>query len=295
MTADPLFFELRPRKIILRELLLQQQKEERERREKRVLDRSNDQYIMDENDVKEMGLDINDLMHADFDIFDFDNIEKNAPKSNASINSIIDEMEDVDIDDDDLDDEEDDDEDEDLSIKKKSKKKKKKKDKSKKKKEKKVIDFEKVKEIKEQDREKMLAEKAKRKEEKARIKFEEEKKQAEVDIIGLVARKDYLKLSLNKLDKGRKKDAIKIVNINIEIREIEVAIESLRSKYNIPVPEIDNGSRFSRFCNTIKSGVKRAYRKVSKFFKRNKELIIGISSIVIPAIASSVASIIVAK
>lgn len=136
--------------------------------------------------------------------------------------------------------------------------------------------------------------------EKARIKAaqlqesrENEIRQAETDIIRLIARRDMLRGCLVTLNPAKPKDAIRIANINIELRDIEVTIQSLRTRYNIQTNSIEQGSKFGRFMSSAKKKVSSIFGKVKKFFKKNKESIIGVACVAIPAICSVIASVII--
>lgn len=204
------------------------------------------------------------------DIFNFGDID---------LSSIDDDSDDDDYDDDAV-----------TAVKKAMKKSKKKKEKKKKK----TVDIAAVKAVRKDDMEavKMAsAEKARKRAEKKRAEYERARHQAEIDIIQLQARRDYLTAALGKLVPGKKKDTIKIVNINVELRNIDATIVDLQTKYGIQVANINRGSKFSRFCNSVKRGAKRVFNKVSKFCNRHKETIIGLTSIILPVVGSMIASV----
>ena len=199
----------------------------------------------------------------------------------------------------DNDDDEDEVEEEVKPVKKKKKDKEKSEDKpkkKKKKKDKKVISAEAVQRKREEIEAQKKAEAAKKariKAEKERAEYEENKRQAEVDMIQLVARREYLKNTLGKLNPGKYKDTQKIVNANIELKNIEETIASLCSEFGISDNALETGSKSSRFFNTVKRKVKNTFGKIRRFFGRNKDVILGVGSIVLPLIGSVIASLIV--
>lgn len=166
-----------------------------------------------------------------------------------------------------------------------------KKDKKKKKSDKKSVSFDKV-SAHDEKRQAKEAEKARIKAAQLQESRENEIRQAESDIIRLIARRDMLRGCLVTLNPSKQKDAIKIANINIELRDIEVTIQSLRAKYNIQTNSIEQGSKFGRFMGAVKKKTSSIFGKVKKFFKKNKESIIGVACVAIPAVCSIVASLI---
>lgn len=201
-----------------------------------------------------------------------------------------------------IDDSEDDEDEDEVEVK--AEKKKKKKDKSedkpkkdkKKKKKNKVISAEAVQKKREEVEAKKKLEaqrKAKIKAEQERIKYEEDKRQAEIDMIQLVARREYLKSVLSKLNPGKHKDTQKIVNANVELKRIEETIAALSAEFGIQDETLETGSKSGRFFNTVKRTVKNAFGKVRKFFSRNRDIILGVGSVVVPLIGSVIASLII--
>ena len=132
--------------------------------------------------------------------------------------------------------------------------------------------------------------KAMRNAEKLREEKAKARHQAEIDVIQLIARRDLLRGKLSRLDGRRKKDAIKIASINIELVNIEEALTSIKKEYGITMNDIDKGSKVSRFFNRAKEKVKSAFKKVKKFFRRNSELIVGMATIILPVVGSIVVS-----
>ena len=132
--------------------------------------------------------------------------------------------------------------------------------------------------------------KARRKMEEERRLNEQEKKQAEIDLIQLSARRDYLLANIAKLNPSKRKDSIKLVQMNIELKQIETSIAALQKEFGIKTEPINTGSTISRGWNRFKRTVKHKWNGVKKWFKKNKGLVIGIGSIVIPVIGSIIAA-----
>lgn len=139
-------------------------------------------------------------------------------------------------------------------------------------------------------KEEMKKLKAKKDAEKIRAQKEEERRQAEIDIIQLIARRDMLRNKLSDLNPGKQKDAIKIASINIELNDINRAIETIRREYGISMDHLNQGSGIKRFFGKVKSKACQFAKKVKKFFKRNTELITGVAAIVLPVFGSLIAT-----
>lgn len=114
------------------------------------------------------------------------------------------------------------------------------------------------------------------------------KKEAEIRIIQLIARKNYLNNKLDDMDPGKEKDARKIACMNIELREIDEQLSYLQSEYGIYTDTIEEGSKLKGFLNRIKKKVTTVKKKVKKFFKTNKDLIVSLSAVVLPFIGGCI-------
>lgn len=121
--------------------------------------------------------------------------------------------------------------------------------------------------------------KKKHKEEKRK---EIDRKKYEIEMIQMIAQVDYLKHKLLGLNPGRKKDARKIAAINVALMETKERISELEVDSGISIHSLDNGTRLGRFVNKLKMIRKRIVKKTKRFFKHNSELIIGVSSVIIP-------------
>lgn len=129
-------------------------------------------------------------------------------------------------------------------------------------------------------------EKQRQKSEKEERKRQQRKRECEIEMIQLIARRDMLERKLNELDPGDPKDSRVIAAINIELINIRDELERLSKESGIPISSLNTGTRFGRFMNKVKEKGKRIVKKVKKFYKRNKELIVGIASIVLPFVVS---------
>lgn len=139
----------------------------------------------------------------------------------------------------------------------------------------------------------IMKERDKKKPNKRKVKEKSDKmpksqKEYEATIIHLMTRVEYIKKKLTKLNPGKKKDAKKIAELNIEMNELRILISKMESKSGIHVGDIDMGKKSKRVINKIKSKFKRIKKKVKKFCKRNKELIAGIITITVPVLSSMI-------
>lgn len=121
-----------------------------------------------------------------------------------------------------------------------------------------------------------------RKQQKEERKAAEMKQHAEVAVIELIARKEYLLNKLDTIDINKKKSAAKVAAINIELRDINNELNRLKREFNIDIEDINEGSKVKRFFGRARHKVHKACKKTKKFFKRNSELIIGLSSVLLP-------------
>lgn len=126
--------------------------------------------------------------------------------------------------------------------------------------------------------------KALRKKQKEEREYEERKQRAEIAAIELMARKEYLLNKLDTMDFSKKKSSSKIADINIELKSIDYELNRLRTEYGIEIKEINNGSKVKRFFRSVKSKFHKIGKKIKKFMKNNSELIIGLSSVILPVV-----------
>lgn len=162
-----------------------------------------------------------------------------------------------------------------------------------------MVDFEKLMEEKRKKKEEKKARKAEKKQreendpEKQRQKREKEerkrqqrKRECEITMIQLIARRDMLEKKLNELDPGDPKESKVIAAINVELINIREELELLSKESGIPISSLNTGTRFGRFMTKVKATGRKFVKKAKKFYKRNKELIVGIASIVLPFVVS---------
>lgn len=111
---------------------------------------------------------------------------------------------------------------------------------------------------------------------------EKQKKEAENTLIKLISRRDYIKAKLKSLNPGKEKDSRMIAQLNIELKSIEEDISKTQAVSGIYLDKLEEGSRLSRFVGKVKSKIKSAGRSIKKFFKNNKEMVVGLSSVILP-------------
>ena len=116
----------------------------------------------------------------------------------------------------------------------------------------------------------------------------EDAKEMQIEMMQLISKRDYLKLKLGELDPGRKKDAKKIVSINVQLKDIEADLRMLQEQSGINLNELDHGSRLARFVGRVKRWFKRKIKKIKKIFEENKELIVGMIAIIAPTVFTAV-------
>lgn len=104
------------------------------------------------------------------------------------------------------------------------------------------------------------------------------------EMIRLLTRKEELRYKLGTLDISKKKDAKKIASINIELKYIDADIEMLEMQSGIKASELDRGSKLGRFVGKVKMITKKVSKKVKKFFKRHKEVVSAIASVLVPVL-----------
>lgn len=113
-----------------------------------------------------------------------------------------------------------------------------------------------------------------------------ERREIRVDMVNLLAQRDRIKRKLGKLDVGKKKDSMKIAELNIELCAIDDDIKTLENISGEPAPDLNRGSGFRRFVGGVKRKVKKVCNRVKKFFNRNSEAITGISILSLPIVLS---------
>ena len=107
-------------------------------------------------------------------------------------------------------------------------------------------------------------------------------KEYEIEIIQLLARMEYTTRELEKLNPGKRKDAVKIAALNVELRNMKLKLED---ESGIKINELEIGTRFGRFMMKLKSIGRTIKKKAKKFFKHNQELVTGMIAIIAPVIS----------
>lgn len=113
-----------------------------------------------------------------------------------------------------------------------------------------------------------------------------ERKELQIEMMQLIAQKDLLRHRLGELDPTRKKDAKKIVAINVRIKDIECEIEMIEKESGCKIEELDHGTKLGRFCGRFKWIGRRIKKTVKRFYRRNEELISGLASIFLPILGT---------
>lgn len=139
--------------------------------------------------------------------------------------------------------------------------------------------------LKERNKKKSKKKMKKEKKSKRNIEFED-RNDYKIAIIQLMTRLEFIKKKLAKLDPGKKKDAIKIAAYNIEMIEIKQLISDMEIKSGIHLDDLHIGSKPKRFVHKVKDGFKKMKKKVKKFCKKNKELVVGVLTLTIPVVCS---------
>ena len=122
----------------------------------------------------------------------------------------------------------------------------------------------------------------------------EDLKEMQIEMMQLIGKRDRLRFKLGELDPSKKKDAKRIVAYNVQLKDIDADLKMLQEQSGINLNELDHGSKLARFIGSVKRWCKRKIKKVKKFFKENKELIVGMISIIVPVVLSTVLKVAIA-
>lgn len=117
---------------------------------------------------------------------------------------------------------------------------------------------------------------------------ERRKKEYEIELINLLAKQKFLKARLEEMNPGKEKDAKRIAAFNIELLNIEERINRIQVESGIYLDKLEEGSRVKKFFIKVKTKCKKAVTKVKKFFTKNKEMVIGLASVVLPFIGGCI-------
>lgn len=121
------------------------------------------------------------------------------------------------------------------------------------------------------------------KEEKKKFtKQAKNKKSMQIDMMQLIAQRDQLNIELGKLDPGKKKDAKKIVYINIKLKDIDAELKMLQEQSGIDLNNLEHGTRFARFVGFFKRKFHHIKKKIKKFYRTYEEPINGLIAVIIP-------------
>ncbi len=106
------------------------------------------------------------------------------------------------------------------------------------------------------------------------------------EIINLLYIKDEFKDKLKRLNINTKKGYRKSVEIIRILKEIDNELETLSNKYRLSIETLKRKSGWGRFKSRVKRKANYQFKKIKKIWKRNKEMFVGIASVIIPAIGS---------
>lgn len=103
-------------------------------------------------------------------------------------------------------------------------------------------------------------------------------------LINLMAEREMLHKKLNKLNPGKRKDSMKIADINIIITEINDEIIRIQKVSGINIQKLDTGSKARKFFATVKNKIKGAFKAIGKFFRRNADVVLSVAALAAPII-----------
>ena len=113
----------------------------------------------------------------------------------------------------------------------------------------------------------------------------------QIEAMEMLARQKVIRGKLGKLNPLKTKDARKIVDFNIELRNIEAEMEYIEKKIGLPVRDLDLGSekdqkkgQIKRKINEIKKKVRKKFKKVKRFFRDYEDTIVQVAAMTIPII-----------
>ncbi|MCM1439565.1 MAG: hypothetical protein NC131_10255 [Roseburia sp.] len=116
-----------------------------------------------------------------------------------------------------------------------------------------------------------------------------ERRDIQIEMMELLGERDILRSKLSELDDSKKKDMKKIVSINVKIKDINAELEMLQKEAGINVDDLDKGTKLGRFYNKLKRNIKKKVKKAKKWIKRNRELVSGVLSVIVPILIGFVA------
>ena len=131
--------------------------------------------------------------------------------------------------------------------------------------------------------EKQQLEEKRSNEEKERRSAEAKRRADEHSYMQMIAKRKRFELVLDDLDPKKKKDSIKIAEINAKLLNLDRKIKRYQVELGIDPNNINkSSSKLRNFWEAIKKKSKKVWKKVKKFFKRNKDTIYEILMIITP-------------
>ena len=110
----------------------------------------------------------------------------------------------------------------------------------------------------------------------------------QVEMMELLAKRDRIRHKLGELDPSKKKDAKKIINYNIALRDIQAQLEMLEQQSGVRIEELDHGTKLSRVWNRVKKTCGKWWKDTKRFFKDNRETVSIVGSVVLPILGAAI-------
>ena len=134
------------------------------------------------------------------------------------------------------------------------------------------------------------------KERKALMKKEEDqRKQNELKFMQMLSKRDRLRLKLEKLDPRKKKDSNKIAEINARLLSLDRKIQEAKDSGMINEHDLRTGSKLQRFWEAVKNRTKKIWKKIKKFCKKHRDVIMDIVRVVLPVILTKISFLLFSK
>lgn len=115
------------------------------------------------------------------------------------------------------------------------------------------------------------------------------RKEIETQLMMLVIERDRLKHKLCGLNPYTKKDAEKMMKLNLKLQDIEYVIKDIQQTTGVTMSGVTYyGNAFERFLDGIKRKFQTAKKKLKKFYKTYKEEVIGIVCAAVPLLIAGI-------
>lgn len=115
------------------------------------------------------------------------------------------------------------------------------------------------------------------------------RKDIETQLMMLIIERDRLKHKLCGLNPYTKKDAEKMMKLNVKLQDIEYVIKDIQQTTGVTMSGVTYyGNAFERFLDSIKRKFQAAKKKLKKFYKTYKEEVIGIVCAAVPLLIAGI-------